>query len=150
MMEPVMMKSAYRITPYFVKTALPRKKEGALSSTLNPISYLSACCSRPRPPLRFAYLRLQQEQRRSRRILQAEHFSFEWKLANSAKTASKKLFAHVDRNKRMTACILQLRHPSGSLKNSNQEMAELLKTTFLGFFREDEGSTPVLPPRTHG
>ncbi len=27
-------------------------------------------------------------------------------------------------------------------------MAELLKTTFLGFFREDEGSTPVLQPRT--
>ncbi len=27
-------------------------------------------------------------------------------------------------------------------------MAELLKTTFLGFFREDEGPTPVLQPRT--
>ncbi len=27
-------------------------------------------------------------------------------------------------------------------------MAELLKTTFLGFFREDEGSTSVLQPRT--
>ncbi len=27
-------------------------------------------------------------------------------------------------------------------------MAELLKTTFLGFFREDEGSTSVLHPRT--
>ncbi len=27
-------------------------------------------------------------------------------------------------------------------------MAELLKTTFLGFFREDEGSTLVLQPRT--
>ncbi len=27
-------------------------------------------------------------------------------------------------------------------------MAELLKTTFLGFFREDEGSNPVLQPRT--
>ncbi len=27
-------------------------------------------------------------------------------------------------------------------------MAELLKTTFLGFFHEDEGSTPVLQPRT--
>ncbi len=26
-------------------------------------------------------------------------------------------------------------------------MAELLKSTFLGFFREDEGSTPVLQPR---
>ncbi len=29
-----------------------------------------------------------------------------------------------------------------------QEITELLKTTFLGFFREDEGSTPVLQPRT--
>ncbi len=48
----------------------------------------------------------------------------------------------------MTARILQLRHPSGSLINSDQEMGELLKTTFLGFFREDEGSTPVLQPRT--
>ncbi len=27
-------------------------------------------------------------------------------------------------------------------------MAELLRTTFLGFFREDEGSNPVLQPRT--
>ncbi len=27
-------------------------------------------------------------------------------------------------------------------------MTGLLKTTFLGFFREDEGSTPVLQPRT--
>ncbi len=27
-------------------------------------------------------------------------------------------------------------------------MAELLKTTILGFFREDEESTPVLQPRT--
>ncbi len=27
-------------------------------------------------------------------------------------------------------------------------MAELLKTTFLGFFREDTGSTPVFQPRT--
>ncbi len=58
------------------------------------------------------------------------------------------MFAHVNRNKRLTARVLQLRHPSGSLINSNQEMAELLKTPFLGFFREDEGSTPVLQPRT--
>ncbi len=48
----------------------------------------------------------------------------------------------------MTARNLQLRHPSGSLINSDQEMAELLKATFLGFFREDEGSIPVLQPRT--
>ncbi len=27
-------------------------------------------------------------------------------------------------------------------------MAEILKTTLLGFFRGDEGSTPVLQPRT--
>ncbi len=57
-------------------------------------------------------------------------------------------FVHVNRNKRLIARILLLCHPSGSLINSYQEMAELLKTTFLGFFREDEGSTPVLQPRT--
>ncbi len=39
-----------------------------------------------------AYLRFQQEQRRSRRILRVERLSFEWKLANSAKTAPKKFF----------------------------------------------------------
>ncbi len=47
------MTSAYEVTLFFVKTALPIKKEGALSSTLNPISYLSACCSRPPPHLHF-------------------------------------------------------------------------------------------------
>ncbi len=47
----------------------------------------------------------------------------------------------------MTARTLHLRHPSGSLINSDQEMAELLNTTFLGFFREDEDLTPVLKPR---
>ncbi len=94
-----------------------------------------------------AYLRLQEEQRRSRRILRAERLSFEWKLANSAKTVPKTFFAHVNRNKRMTARIL-LRRPYSSLINSDQEMAELLKTTFLGFFLEDEGSTPVLQPHT--
>ncbi len=30
-----------------------QKMEGTLSSMLNPISYFSACCSRPRPPLHF-------------------------------------------------------------------------------------------------
>ncbi len=88
------------------------------------------------------------EQRRSRRILRAERLSFEWKRENSAKTAPKKIFAHVNRNKRLTAPILQLRHPSGSLINSDQVMAELLRTAFLGFFLEDEGSTPELQPRT--
>ncbi len=48
----------------------------------------------------------------------------------------------------MTARILQLRHPSGSLINSEQEMAELLKATVLGLFREDKGSNRVLQPRT--
>ncbi len=94
-----------------------------------------------------ASLRLQQELRRSARILLAERLSIEWKLANSAKTAHKKIFAHVNGSKRLTARILQLRHSSGSLINSDQEMAGLLKTTFLGFFREDEGSTPVFQPR---
>ncbi len=65
-----------------------------------------------------------------------------------SKDCPQTFFAHVNRNKRLTARILQLRHPSGSLVNSDQGMAELLKTTFLGFFREDEGSTPVLQPRT--
>ncbi len=50
--------------------------------------------------------------------------------------------------KKLTARILQLRHPSGHLISSDQEMPELLKTTFLGFFREDEGSTPALKPHT--
>ncbi len=38
--------------------------------------------------------------------------------------------------------------PSGSLINSDQEMAALLKMTFLEFFREDEGSISLLQPRT--
>ncbi len=59
-----------------------------------------------------------------------------------------KIFSHVNRNKQSTARILHLRHPSGSLINLDEEMAELLKTTFLGFFHEDEGSTPVTQPRT--
>ncbi len=58
------------------------------------------------------------------------------------------MFARVNRNKRLTARFLQLRHPNGSLMNSDQKITELLKTTFLGFFRENEGSTPVLQPRT--
>ncbi len=60
----------------------------------------------------------------------------------------KNFFTQVNKSKRLTARILQLHHPSGSLINSDQEMSELLKTTFLGFFREDEGSTPELQPRT--
>ncbi len=44
--------------------------------------------------------------------------------------------------------VLLERHPSGSFINSDQETAVLLKTTFLGFFREDEGSNPVIQPRT--
>ncbi len=65
-----------------------------------------------------------------------------------SKGCPQNFFAYVNRNKRLNVRILQLRYPSGSLINSDQEMAELLKTTFLGFFREDEGSTPVLQPRT--
>ncbi len=52
-MDFVMMKSAYQITLFFEKTVLPIKKEEALSSTLNPTSYRSACCSRLSPPLHF-------------------------------------------------------------------------------------------------
>ncbi len=49
----------------------------------------------------------------------------------------------LNRNKRLTARILQLRRPSGSLINSDQEMVELLKTTFLGFFRGREDDSHV-------
>ncbi len=83
----------------------------------------------------------------SERILLAERLSYEWKLANSAKTAPKKIY-HVNRNQLLNARILQLRHPSSFLLNSNQETANLLKTTFIGFIREDEGSTAVFQPRT--
>ncbi len=37
-----------------------------------------------------AYLHLQQEQRRSKRILRAEHLSYEWKLTSVAKMLPKK------------------------------------------------------------
>ncbi len=121
-----------------VKRSIQRRRRQAWTTWKNSESSSSGA----------AYHRLQHEQHRSRRILRAERFSFEWKLANSAKIAPKFYFAHVNGNKRMTARILQLHHPSGSLINSDQEMTELLKTTYLGFFREDEGSTPVLRPRT--
>ncbi len=45
-MEFLLMISAHQVTPYFVKTALPIKKEGAL----NPISYLNACYYKPTTP----------------------------------------------------------------------------------------------------
>ncbi len=67
--------------------------------------------------------------------------------SNGNLTAPKKLPTLIEK-KWLTARILQLRHSSGSLLNSDQEMAELLKTTILGFFCEDGGSTPVLQPRT--
>ncbi len=38
--------------------------------------------------------------------------------------------------------LLQLRHPNGSLLNSNQ------RTIFQGFIREDERPTAVFQPRT--
>ncbi len=49
----------------------------------------------------------------------------------------------LNRNKRLTARILQLRHPSGSLINSDQEIADFLKTTFLGFFRGRKDASHV-------
>ncbi len=58
------------------------------------------------------------------------------------------LLFNVNRNKRLAVCILQLRQPSDSLSNLNQEMAELLKKIVLFFLCEDEGSTPVFKPRT--
>ncbi len=68
--------------------------------------------------------------------LNAFHANVNCKLS---KDCPQKIFAHVNRNKQLTARVLQLRNPSGSLVNFDQEMAELLKTTFPGFFREDEG-----------
>ncbi len=58
----------------------------------------------------IAYLRHQQEQRRSWRILRAERLSCECRLANSAKTAPKKIFAHVNRNKQFDCT-----HPAATL-----------------------------------
>ncbi len=46
-MEFVMMKSAYQVTPFFGQDHPSHKKGWVLSLTLNPISYLSACCSSP-------------------------------------------------------------------------------------------------------
>ncbi len=54
---------------------------------------------------------------------------------------SQNLFAHGNRNKRLAARILQLRRPSGFIINSDQEMAELLKMTFLAFFCEVRGQS---------
>ncbi len=90
----------------------------------------------------------QQEQRRSRRALRAERLSYEWKLANSAKLAPQKNFAHVNRNKRMGTRIQRLLHPDGSPATTDQEMADLLKLKFQGFYRKDKGSTPTFHQRT--
>ncbi len=74
-----------------------------------------------------AYLHLQQEQRRSQRILGAERPSYEWKLANSAKLAPKNVFANVNRKKRMGTRSQRLLHPDGSPATTDQGMADLLK-----------------------
>ncbi len=42
-------------------------------------------------------------------------------------------------------CLL---HPDGSPATTDQEMAELLKQTFQGFYRKDERSAPNLHART--
>ncbi len=91
--------------PYYVrrvKLSIQRRRE-AWTTWKNSSNASSAA----------AYLHLQQEQRRSRRILRAERLSYEWKLANSAKLAPKKCFAHVNRNKRMGTRIQRLLHPGG-------------------------------------
>ncbi len=67
--------------PYYtrrVKRAIKRRRE-AWATWNNSSNATSAA----------AYLHLKQEQRRSRRILRAERLSYEWKLANSAKLATK-------------------------------------------------------------
>ncbi len=69
-------------------------------------------------------------------------------LQTQLKPTPKTFFTHVERNKRLTVRILQLCRPNGSLINSGQEMAELLKTILLDCFREDDDSTAVLQPHT--
>ncbi len=64
-----------------VKRAIQRRRE-ARACLKNSSNASSAA----------AYLHLQQEQRRSRRTLQAERLHYEWKLANSAKLAPPKNF----------------------------------------------------------
>ncbi len=60
----------------------------------------------------------------------------------------KKVFAHVNRNKRMGTRIRRLLHPDGSPATIDQEMADLLKQAFQGFYRKDRGSTPTFHSRT--
>ncbi len=95
-----------------------------------------------------AYLHLQQEQRRSRRIPRTERLFYEWKLANSAKFAPKKIFAHVNRNKRMGARIQRPLYLDGSLVTTDQEMADLLKQTFQSVYPTDKVSTAIFHART--
>ncbi len=126
--------------PYYtrrVKRATQRHRE-AWTSWKNSSNATSAA----------AYLHLQQEQRRSWRILRAERLSYEWKLANSAKLASKKCFTHENRNKRMGTRIQRPLHPDASSATTDQQMTDLLKQTFQGFYRKDKGPTPTFHPRT--
>ncbi len=44
--------------------------------------------------------------------------------------------------------IQRLLHPDGSPATTDQEMADLLKQRFQGFYRMDKGSTPTFHPRT--
>ncbi len=53
---------------------------------------------------------------------------------NLAKLAPKKIIAHVNRNKRMGTRIQRLLHPDGSPATTDQEMADLPKQTFQGFY----------------
>ncbi len=66
----------------------------------------------------------------------------------TSKLSPKKIFAHVNRNKRMGTRIQRLLHPDGSPATTDQEMAGLLKQIFQGFYRKDKGSTPTFHPRT--
>ncbi len=77
-----------------------------------------------------------------------ERLSYEWELANSAKLDPKKIFAHVNSNKRMGTRIQRLLHPDGSPATTDQEMADLLKQTFQDIYRKHKGSTPTFHPRT--
>ncbi len=85
------------------------------------------------------------------KLMWTESLSYEWKLENSAKfppPSPKKNLAHVNRNKRMGTRMQHLLNPDGCTAIIDQEMTDLLKQTFQGFYRTDKGSTPTFHLRT--
>ncbi len=121
--------------PYYTrrdKRAIQRRHE-AWTSWKNSSNTTSAA----------AYLHLQHEQRRSRLILRAERFSYEWKLANSAKLAAcKQQQANGNQNPAST--------PSKWLPCNHRPRNDRPSQTDISRF---QGSTPTFQPThrdTHG